>query len=216
MARDLIVRSDIIRYLGVWMDKELNFKQHVTKKCQCAMINYKRIQSIRHLLDIKTTESLFLSLYVSHLDYCNSVLYGLPVITINKLQRMQNMCACLVLRKTKYNSAREYLKCLHWLPIRQRIAYKILVLTFKALHGEGPMYLQELIQKQQPGKRNLRSNNKNLLVRPHTKLKTFATRPFKVATPELWNDIPSELRSACSLLKFKNGLKTFLYQQAFC
>ena len=83
---DLILRSDIIRYLGVWMDKELNFKQHITKKCLCAMINYKRIQSISHLLNTKTTESLCLSLCISHLDYCNSILYSLPMATLNKLQ----------------------------------------------------------------------------------------------------------------------------------
>ena len=105
IAGDLILRSDVIRYLGVWMDKELNFKQHVTKKCLCAMINYKRIQSIRHLLNTKTTESLCLSLCISHLDYCNSILYGLPMVTLNKLQRVQNMCAWLVLRKSKYDSA---------------------------------------------------------------------------------------------------------------
>ena len=83
IAGDLILRSDIIRYLGVWMDKELNFKQHVTKKCLCAMINYKRIQSIRHLLNTKTTESLCLSLCVFHLNYCNSILYGLPMVTLS-------------------------------------------------------------------------------------------------------------------------------------
>ena len=81
VAGDLILRSQLIRYLGVWMDSELSFKYHVTKKCQCAMINFKRIQSIWNLLNNKTTVHLWLSLCVSHLDYCNSVLYGLPVLS---------------------------------------------------------------------------------------------------------------------------------------
>ena len=97
IAGDLILRSDIIRYLGVWMDSGLYFKTHVTKKCWATMLNYIRIRSIHHLLTHETAASLVLSLYISHLDYCNSVLYGLPNTTINKLQRIQNMCACLVL-----------------------------------------------------------------------------------------------------------------------
>ena len=86
IAGDLVVRSHSIKYLGVHLDENLNFKQHVMKKCQAAMFNYFKIRSIRHLLDAHTTAYLCLSLCVSHLDYCNVVLYGLLDTTINKLQ----------------------------------------------------------------------------------------------------------------------------------
>ena len=112
---DLIVRSDLIRYLGVWMDSNLYFKNHTTKKCQATMINFIKIQNIRYLLDANTTESLCLSLCILHLDYCNAVLYKLPEVTIHKMQRIQNMCACLVLGKTKRDSISACLKQLHWL-----------------------------------------------------------------------------------------------------
>ena len=105
VAGDLIVRTNSIKYLGVQMDSNLNFKQHITQKCHSAMFNFLRIKSIRHLLDEDTTESLCLSLCISHLDYCNSLLYGLPDTSIAKLQRIQNMCARLVLRRSKYESA---------------------------------------------------------------------------------------------------------------
>ena len=82
VAGDLIIRSDIIHYLGVWMDQSLNLKQHVTKKCQAGMLNFLRLRSIRHLLDTTTTANLCLSLCMSHVDYCNSALYGLPDTTI--------------------------------------------------------------------------------------------------------------------------------------
>ena len=99
VAGDLIVRSEVIRYLGVWLNSTLNFKTHVTKECKMALLNFLRIRCIHHLLTEDATSSLVLSLCVSHLDYCNSVLYGLPDITIGKMQKIQNMCACLVLRK---------------------------------------------------------------------------------------------------------------------
>ena len=113
VAGDLILRSDIIRYLGVWLDASLNFKTHATKKCQTAMLNFFRIRSIHHLLTQESASSLVLSLCVSHLDYCNSVLYGLPDVTINKMQRIQNVCAHLVLRRSKWESARNCLATLH-------------------------------------------------------------------------------------------------------
>ena len=137
VAGDLILRSDVIRYLGVWLNATLNFKLHVTKKCKAAMINFIRIRGICHLLTDEAASSLVLSLCVSHLDYCNTALYGLPDTTIGRMQRVQNMCACLVLRKSKGDSATACLGKLHWLPIRQCITFKICVLTYKLLRGAG-------------------------------------------------------------------------------
>ena len=142
IAGNLIVRSNTIKYLAVWMDQNLTFKQHITKKCQTAMLNFLKIRSIRQYLDDGTTKCLVLNLCMSHIDYCNSVLYGLPDCSINKIQRVQNMCACLVLRRNKRNSITQYLQQLHWLHVRKRITFKVLVLTFKLLH-RGPSIPQE-------------------------------------------------------------------------
>ena len=218
VAGDLILRSDIIRYLGVWMDSSLSFKHHTTKKCQAVMINFIRIRNIHHLLDADTTESLCLSLCISHLDYCNAVLYKLPDITIHKMQRVQNMCACLVLRKTKRDSISACLKQLHWLPIHQRISFKLLVLTHKCLHGDGPAYLIELLQYKTTLRKGLRSSTHEddlLLSILRTKCKTFANQSFSVAAPSLWNTLPYYIRSVKSVLTFKKMVKTHLFQEAF-
>ena len=98
LAGDLIQRTVLIHYLGAWLDAGLMFKHHITKKCQIAMMNFVCIRFIRHLLYVNTTASLCLSLCISHIDYCNSVLYGIPQVSLQKLQRVQNMCACSVLR----------------------------------------------------------------------------------------------------------------------
>ena len=152
------------------MDSQLNYKHHIAKKCQAAMFNYFKIRSIRPLLDVPTTARLCLSLCISHLDYCNSVLYGLPNTTINCYQRIQNMCTHLTLRKGIRDSISECLKELHWLPVKQRIEYKILTLTHKCINKIGPKYLQDLIHLRPPGRKGLRSSqNTNLLLRPTTK-----------------------------------------------
>ena len=215
IACDLILRSDSIHYLGVWMDKQLNFKLHITKKCQAAMLSLLKIRNIRHLLTKNITESLLLSLCMSHLDYCNFVLSGLLDYSINRMQRIQNMCACLVLRKTNRYNIRYCMKSLHWLPIRQRIQHKVIALMYKCLKGEAPHYLSELIQEKTQGRLGLRSTSSGLLVIPRINAKTFTSRSFSVYAPTLWNALPSNIRSCTTLISFKSALKTHLFKQAY-
>ena len=179
------------------------------------MLNFIRVRSIHHLLTQEATASLLLSLCVSHLDYCNSIFYGLPDSTIGKLQCIQNMCACLVLRRTKWDSVTACLASLHWLPIKQWIKFKICMLTYKLLHNQGPKYLKDLLQYKTMNRRLRSSNDPHLLLIPRTKLKTYVDRSFKVAAPTTWNELPHEIRSSTSLLTFKNMLKTHLYKEAF-
>ena len=212
VAGDLIVWGSLIRYLGVWMDEGLTFKQHITKKCQTAMLNILKIRSICQYLDQDTTEHLVLSLCMSHINYCNCVLYGLPDSSIRKLQRVQNMCANLLLRWGNKDSISQCLHQLHWIPVKNRITFQMLVLTYKLLHREGPKYLKELMKEYTPPRQGLKSSSKSsLLVIPRMKRKTFASRSFSVAIPTLWNSLPIEIRNCNSLLSFKSMLKTYLF-----
>ena len=132
-----------------WMD-QVRFKmnsaeEHTTNKCQTAIINYLCIRNICHLLTDSSCLALLLSLCVSHLDYANTLLYGLPATTRDKFQRIQSMCACLVQRRSKGSSITQCFRDLHWLPICQRIEFKILTLTYKCLNKQVPQYLQNLL-----------------------------------------------------------------------
>ena len=205
-------RSHSIRYLAAI----LNFKNHIATKCKAAMCNLLKIRSIRHLLDTKTTANLCMSLCISHLDYANSLLYGLPKTTLNRLKRIQNICARLVLRRNLRDSITECLMELHWLPIDYRIQYKIVTLTHKCLHGIGPLYLRNLLVELSPNREGLRSQKLTcLLLIPQTRCNTFATRAFSTAAPVLWNGLPNYLREIDNFLIFKSKLKTHLFRQAY-
>ena len=97
VVEDTVNRSDYIRLLGAWLDEVLTFKKHIDNKCRTAMINLMRIKHIRKFLTKEATESLVLGTVISHIDYCNSILYGLPDCEIQKMQRVQNISAKLVL-----------------------------------------------------------------------------------------------------------------------
>ena len=127
----IIQKIKVIRYLGIWLDSQLNFKHHITMKCRVAMLNLQRIKMIQKYLTKDVANTLALSLVISHLDYCNAILVGLPDTDISHLQRIQNICAKTVLGQDKYESSTRCLHDLHWLPIQKRIQYKYSHLSSK-------------------------------------------------------------------------------------
>ena len=162
-----------------------------------------------------TAQTLVLGIVMSHLDYSNAIFSGLPDKDIANLQRIQYACAKLVLQKDKLASSTECLCALHWLPIRERIDYKILTLVFKSLNNQAPVFLQDLLCEC-PKKKLLWSNSiyRRLIV-PFTKCKTLAAHSFSVRGPTLWNQLPNNIKMSRTLDEFKGHLKTFLLKHAF-
>ena len=151
----------------------------------------------------------------SRLDYCNSLLYGLPKYQLSKLQRVMNASARLVYCAPKSCHITPLLHELHWLPVCYRIKYKIILLTFKVLHGMAPDYLRHLISVLPPSRYNLRRNDDcaALLTFPKIRTKkTLVDRSFSCAAPRLWNLLPTTIRSISSLDIFKIRLRfQFIY-----
>ena len=103
---------------------------------------------------------------------------------------------------------------LHWLPLKARIQYKVLLLVFKALHGLAPEYISQLLTTYKP-LRSLRSANEHLLVEPRANLATVGDRAFSVYAPRLWNKLPSGIRHADGLPQFKSTFKAHLFQSIY-
>ena len=215
---DHIVKSKSIRYLGTTLDENLSLLENVKSKCKKAMYNLRRIRSIRQFLTFKACEQLILSLVISHLDYANSLYAGLPKSTLKHLQRIQNMAAKVVLKLNRLDSSTEARRELHWLPIQQRIDFKILTLVYKTINKESPQYLRDLLQMVTYNDltQSLRSNSgaQNLFV-PKTKRKMFADRSFSVYGPKIWNSIPGKIRLSKNIVTFQTELKTYLFAKAY-
>ena len=148
------------------------------------------------------------ALVMSRIYFCNSLLYGLPDAQINKLQRVQNSAARLITKRRSRESVTPLLRELHMLRVRERIDFKILLLTFQCLIKSAPVYLQQLISEYSPS-RNLRSGKKSLLIVPATNTQSYGSRSFYSASPQLWNNLPQSIKQADPTNKFRSMLKTY-------
>ena len=214
---DSVIRpKGVVKNLGTWLDSTLSMNSHVNNTCSNAFYYLYRN---RKYLSRRSTETLIHAFVSSCVDYCNNLLYGLPTYQLNKLHRVQNAAARLIFQESKYCHVRPLLYNLHWLPVKFRFNFKILLLTYKAINSLVPFYLQELINLKEACKYKLRSDRDGLLLNP-VKFKTLTNntlgdRSFAVAAPQLWNLLPYAIRSSPSVTSFKKTLKTFLFQKAF-
>ena len=114
----------------------------------------------------------------------------------------------------KHDYVTPLLRELHWLPVEQRIIFKILFFTFKALNNLLPGYISDLLETYKPT-RSLRSSSRNLLVIPRSELKSYGDRTFSVSAPKLWNNIPETIKCSVDLNTFKRNLRTYLLKRYF-
>ena len=151
---------------------------------------------------------------ISKLDCGNALLSGVSTNLLRKLQRVQNMAARVITFTPRREHISPVLRSLHWLPIHRRIEFKILLLVYLCLHDIAPQYLAEMLTTHAVT-RSLRSNDKQLLVVPRSKLKRHGDRSFNVVAPVLWNSLPECMKSSSSVASFKRTLKTFLFRQEY-
>jgi len=108
-------------------------------------------------------KQLVTSLVLSRLDYCNSVLFGLPVSTLAPLQCVQNMAAWLVLKLDHRTPVKPALQRIYWLPVKARIEFKIATLMHTIHHQRGLAYLNNMVQfnTAESGRHQLHSSTTN-------------------------------------------------------
>ena len=210
VGKEKIVPTVSARNLGVIFDEWIKLGEHINGICKSAYYHIRNISRIKKYLPRNCLEIIIHAFITSRLDYCNSLLYGVPKYLLQKLQRVQNTAARLLTDTKKSAHITPVLIELHWLPVQYRIQFKIILLVYKAVNDLAPSYLKELMLCR-TSQRTLRSNGNELLQIPYSRLKTYGDRSFCVAGPRLWNDLPVHLRMCESLTIFKKYLKTYLF-----
>jgi hypothetical protein len=213
LSRD-ILQNHALRNLGVIFDSKLTFQNQIANITKFGIISLRSISRLSKVVSPAVLESLVHALSTSKLDYCNSLLINLPRKSLRKLQLLQNSTARLITKQFRSCHITPILRSLHWLPVDKWISYKILLLTFKYMHREGPLYLSDLVHKYAPPCR-LRSSKSNQLSIPRSNLRTIGDRSFSVAAPTLWNSLPSSIRNSTCINQFKRFIKTYLFEIAY-
>ena len=131
------------RDLGVVIDSQLSMKDHVQKVCKTSYYHLRQLRSIRGSLSADSCSALVQAFISSRLDYCNNLQTGIYKSQENKLQSVLWVVAHL--RKGKFKLISDDIRDkLHWLPVQQRIRFKIGVLVYRCLHVTAPSYLAQL------------------------------------------------------------------------
>ena len=198
--------STTVTNLGVKLDPQLTFANHIKHLYKTCFFHIKNISKLRPFLSFSDAEKLIHALISSRLDYCNSLLIGIPNKNLQKLQFIQNCAARTLMKARKYDHITPILQNLHWLPITSRIPYKIALITHHCIYNNAPQYLKDL-NIPHTSTRNLRSQSTNLLYQPRSRLRTMGDRAFSIAAPRIWNSLPEHLRKPQSVDTFKKELK---------
>ena len=133
---DIIKPSKCVRDLGSYLDSNLSMDSHINMVIRSVYGQLRTTGKIRKFLDTDACATAINSLVTSRLDYNNALLFGVPEKSLRRLQIMQNQAARILAKVDCHEHITPVLVSLHWLPIRARIDYKILVLVYKCIHQE--------------------------------------------------------------------------------
>ena len=183
---------------------------HVDNLRKTILFHIRTLWRIRRFIDKETCHHAVRALVISRLDYCNSLFTILSAKDISRLQRLQNNAARLVYAVGRRTEAAPLLLELHWLPVRQRIVFKIVLYVFKAFNNLAPPYLAEQFSVYVPARALRSSMDTTRLVVPKTNL-AIGDRSFAVCAARAWNDLSPHMRTVQSVEVFKKNLKTFLF-----
>ena len=206
--------SDCVSDLGVTIDSQLTMSGQVAALSRSCFYRLRQLRAVRNSLTIDAAKALVNAFISSRLDYCNSLLAGVGEGLLSKLQSIQNAAARFITRTRKFEHISPVLRDLHWLPIRQRIDFKVATLVHKCLNGTAPSYLADdcIAASTVSGRRHLRSADTGTLLVPRVQSK-YGSRSFAVYGPTIWNSLPNDLRTAgLSTGIFRRKLKTFLFR----
>jgi len=148
------------------------------------------------------------------LDWCDSLLYGVPENLLRKVQSVQNAAARLLTNTRRRDHIIPVLRQFHWLPVQRRVEFKIACLVHQSLASTAPKYLSADIHLASEHGRHLRSSSYRSLSAPRTRT-TFGDRSFTVAGPRVWNSLLATLRQITSygqFTEFRRHLKTHLFR----
>ena len=192
-----------VKNLGIILDDVLSFEEQINKVVKTCYATIKKLTQIKGFLSRQHLEQLVSSDIFSILDYCNSLYYGVNNNLLMKMQRVQNCAARLVIKERIGRGMMDrVLMDLHWLKVKFRNIYKILMIVHNCLHQRAPNELIELLQYV--------DSERTMNLRESKCSNKYGVKAFSHVGPKLWNLLPRNIRDVHETDDFKKALKSFL------
>ena len=209
VIRGVFIQNICIRFvksaknLGIILDEELSFESQINKVVKGCYGTIKDLSQIKGFLTEEQLKQLVSSYIFSLIDYCNALYYGINANLTMKLQRVQN-CAARLVSKAKIPSGQmdKVLMDLHWLKVKFRSVYKILLITHNCLNQNAPKEIMSML--------NYGESVRTMKLQETSFKNKYGERAFSHVAPKLWNLLPKEIREMKDTDKFKTMLKSFL------
>ena len=210
----IITSSDSVRNLGVIFDSTISMSSHISSISRSLNYRLRNIGRIRRYIDEDTCNHALPSLVISLIDYCNSLLYGLSAKDMKKLQKVQNIAARLIYKANRREHTTPQLREFHWLPVRQRIKFKLQTLTYKSKYETTPPYIQNLLKPHNysDGNMFLHSHADDNLLVCNRNDTTYVNNAFCNVVPAISGiNCLNQFVFLTVLQLFKSNLKTHLF-----
>ncbi len=162
-----IAPTSTVCNLGVMFDSKMSMKAHVSSINRSDYPQLKNVRAIKPFLDMEAANRAAHAFVSFCLDARNSILYGIALGQLQCIQRTQNTASRIITNTRRYDHITPVLHQLHWLPIQERIEFKVLCLTYKTLHNMAPLYLTQFLS-QKIVHRQLRCKDQHMLQVPPT------------------------------------------------
>jgi hypothetical protein len=152
-GEETIMPKKTVRNLGAVIDSTLSMESQISAVNRNMYFHLRRIAKVKRHLSSSDCAKAVNATVLSRLDYHNGMLLGAPDKVVRKLQVAQNNAARLLTDVSRRDHVTPVLQQIHWLPVRERITFKILTTIQKSLHDPtAPEYLAELCVRHQPGR----------------------------------------------------------------
>ena len=205
------MKTDTAKDLGVILDSNLTYDEHVIKTASSCMSRLGQINRVKHVFDKRTLLMIINSLVFSKLFYCSNVWANTSKCNINKLQAVQNFACRIVSGARKYDHITPIRKELNWLPVADQLYYRSATMAFKCMTGHAPEYLSsKFLKRAEVSGRSTR--NSQLLNIPLFKTAS-GQRTFYYRIVNVWNSLDYSLKLCNSVSVFKNRRRTKLLKE---
>ena len=208
----IVEPSSSIRYLGFTIDDDLTFKKQINNICQHSNYQLHMIRNIRKYINNDLCRILVNSLAMSPIDYCCSILQGLPECRIRPLTRIIRASVRLIFKqpRTDHSSITLKMKSIKMLSMKQRTLYRLLCIVHKSLLTAKPLYINEML-KPKISTRTLRStDDRYLLSSDRCRLSRTLNGAFVYSAPLNWNQLPLSIRMISNHDAFKRNVKKYI------